>query len=252
MQMIRIDIDNKEKRVAVFLINYNMIERVDRIVEHLIKYTKHPTDIYVIDNGTDLVKKSKYSSIVLAKNIQTTNGWLMGMDYADKIALTEKFTYYAYCFVITSVELIDPQDIISIMVNKIDEDTVGIHPSLTIDSNVQWKYMNNNGTNNLDTVKMIDNIFALYKSDWFDSIGRFNKDLTYAWGIDIETGYIARKMDKQICIDHSIQIKKETNIGYTMNRMNMSQSERQNKAFKEMALYFISKYGIEYNKVLFD
>ena len=34
---------------------------------------------------------------------------------------------------------------------------------------------------------MIDNIFSMYKAAWFDSIGWFDPQLRYAWGIDLET-----------------------------------------------------------------
>lgn len=256
MGFVRIDPDNKVDRVAIFIVNYNMIERANKLVENIKETVKHPVDIILVDNGSDLVGQSDYTAIRLERNVQTTNGWLTGVAYSDAIANYEGFKYFAYCFIITSTEPIEKEkDIIAIMVEKMkaDDDIVGIHPSLTRDSTTAWGYMKHVDSSKDDKprpVKMIDNICSLYRADWFNKIGRFNPELTYAWGIDIETGYLARKGGKKVCIDDSIQVKKVTNIGYTMKRMNMSANDRSRNAYTQMTKYFMKKYGPNFNRIL--
>jgi len=248
---IRIDENNKNKRVAIILINYNMNENTDKIVEKLKTVTKHPTDIIIVDNGSDKIQPSKYTTISLAKNVQTTNGWLMGLHYADALSVNENFQYFAYAFVITSTYIDDINyDIINKLSLRINDKVVGVHPSLSKDSTTGHKhlYCQNKG---IREVKFIDNIFSFYKADWFNFIGRFNPKMTYAWAIDIETGYLARRSGFKVCIDDEIIVKKITNIGYSMNRMSESAKQRQVNARKQMIEYFKEKYGSNYFEIIY-
>ena len=90
----------------------------------------------------------------------------------------------------------------------------------------------------------------MYKADWFNSIGRFDKDLIYAHGIDLETGYIARKQGKTIWIDENIQVRKISNIGYSMDRMNMSAEDRNKLAWENTNEVMTRKYGPTWNTIL--
>ena len=247
----QIELENRTK-IAIIIVNYNMKERADNIIEKINKTVKHPHDIILVDNGSDLVEKSKYTTLSLKKNVQTTHGWLMGLHYADSLEVINKEKYFAYCFVITSAELVDDKDIVSTMFKTMKEDksVVGIHPSLTKESTTNWKHLLNNPIKDKEKVFMVDNIFSCYRASWFNSIGRFNNELTYAWGIDMETAYFAHRDNLKIILDHTIQVSKETDVGYKMNRMNMSSVERTLNANKEMTEYFIRKYGKNYQVLL--
>lgn len=239
--------------VAIIIVNYNMTEKADKLVENLKETVKYPHDIILVDNGSDIVEKSKYTTLSLSKNVQTTNGWLMGLYYADSLEIINKKKYFAYCFVITSCSPVETKkDIIETMINvmKTDDNVVGVHPSLSPNTTTYWKKMKNDGTTNKYELSFIDNIFSCYRASWFNKIGRFNKNLTYAWGIDIETGHFAKIQNKKIILDCSIQVRKDTNIGYTLNRMNMSASDREKNASIEMVKYFLNTYGPYYNKII--
>ena len=75
------------KRVAAIVVNYNMVERANSIAEGIKKHVKWPVDIIVVDNGSDLKDSppSPYTAIRLEANVQTTNGWLMGIEYAKAL-----------------------------------------------------------------------------------------------------------------------------------------------------------------------
>jgi len=243
---------NNSNKVAIIIVNYNMKERADAIIKKLNETVKHPHDIILVDNGSDLVDKSEHTTLSLKKNVQTTNGWLMGLHYADSLEIINNEKYFAYCFVITSTELVDNKDIVATMVKtmKEDETVVGVHPSLTKESTTHWKHLLNNPIKDKQKVFMVDNIFSCYRASWFNSIGRFNNELTYAWGIDMETGYFAYRDNLKIVLDHNIKVSKETDIGYKMNRMNMDASERILNANNQITEYFIRKYSINYKKEL--
>jgi len=242
------------KKVAIIIVNYNMKERADAIIDNLKKTVKHPHDIILVDNGSDLVEKSENTMLALKKNVQTTNGWLMGLHYADSLEIINNEKYFAYCFVITSTEMVEEnKDIIAEMVKtmKDDDSVVGVHPSLTRDSTTHWKNMLHTPGKGKQEVYFVDNIFSCYRASWFNKIGRFDSSLTYAWGIDMETGYFSYKDSKKIILDNNIQVGKETDVGYKLNRMNMSASERRINASKQIEEYFKKKYGAQYQKLIY-
>ena len=235
----------KPVRIAVIIVNYNMPERADSLAKYLKNNTDIEYDLYLVDNGSDLVKPAKSTTVFIKKNVQTCKGWLTGLEAADK----SKVDYFAYWFLITSARFCykskDPLIFLTEKLTK-DKNAVGIHPSLTSNSTTAWEHSINRGTNRVRRTWMIDNIASLYKSDWFNSIGRFDNNLTYGWGTDLETGLIARRQGKSLWIDDRIQIEKITDIGYKMKRMNMSANDRQKLARKNMDSVMTKKYGKDY------
>lgn len=240
------------KKVAVFIINYNMPEKTDSLYEYLKKNGEYPIDIYVIDNGSDLASKSRYTNVFIEKNVQTTGGWLRGLEEADK----KPYKYFAYMFLITSAEFTkESKGPVASMAEILhnDSNAVGVHASLTKNSTTYWNHLKNRKTESYRRTWFIDNIASLYRADWFDSIGRFDKDLIYAWGIDLETCYKARKQKRGIYIDDRIQVRKITNIGYKMKRMNMTSTQREILAGKNMKKILLKKYGAQWErKMLYD
>jgi len=225
--------------VAIVITNYNMPERTDALVEYIHDNVKHPFDIAVVDNGSDIEKPSKYTSVRLHRNVQTTNGWLMGLHYFDALRVVSGKEYSAYWFLITSAEFVGG-DPLSPMCDVLQSryDVVGVHPVLTQDSTTYWRHMKEGG----DTW-MMDNIASLYDAKWFDSIGRFDPALIYAWGIDLETGYKARSDGKKLHLCKGAKVKKVTDIGYDMSRMNMTAREREGKASENMTRILSGRYG---------
>lgn len=227
--------------VAALIVNYNMPERAEAIARQILTHSH--CDVYLIDNGSDLVEPSHLTNIHIRKNVQTTNGWLLALD-------SLKRDYFAYWFLITSAELLNI-DTLSPMTRmlKDDPEAVGVHPALTPDSTTAWTHMLAKG-GPPRRVGMIDNIASLYRAEWFNEIGRFDPRLTYGWGIDLETGYLAGKQGRTIWIDERVQVRKVTDIGYSMNRMNMTAAERRVLARANMTAVFTEKYGEDWEKEL--
>lgn len=225
-------------KVAVLIVNYNMPERADALYESLSR-SGYPHDIIIVGNGSNLTRPSKYTTLQLDNNVQTTRGWLAGLE-----SLKEK--YFAYMFVITSTEIPEQKnDLIASMASVLKDDSqaVGVHPSLTADSTTAWEHLKTTGTNKIRKTWMIDNIASMYRADWFDSVGRFDPELIYGWGIDIETCWKAREQNRTLWIDERIHVKKITDIGYKMKRMNMSADKRRKLAGDNMRDVLSRKYG---------
>lgn len=232
-----------EHKAAILIVNYNMPERTNALVERVSRYVRWPHELIVIDNGSDLVSPSKHTNLWLPENRQTTGGWLAGLRFAD--SLDDDF--FAYWFLITSAEFPPGNnDPLSPMAQwLVDEpDAVGVHPALTDDSTTAWTHLiSRNGSNEPRRTWMIDNIASLYRADWFDENGRFDPALKYAWGIDLETCFKARQQGRSLWVDERSRIKKVTNIGYDLGRMNMSASNREQLAGNNMAEVLSDRYG---------
>lgn len=227
-------------RTAAIITNYNMPERTDALVEYIHEHVKSPVDVVVVDNGSDITEPSRYTNVRLEKNVQTTGGWLAGLN-----ALTSD--YFAYWFLITSTEFVEglTGDPLTPMVQKLidDPNAVGVHNALTPDYRGAWDQLVNRGVGGCRETWMIDNISTLYRADWFDSIGRFDPELIYAWGIDLETCYLARSAGRTLWVCEDAIVKKVTNIGYAMDRMNMSAEDRSRLAWMNMYDVLERKYG---------
>lgn len=226
--------------VAIFIVNYNMPERADALAEHIDREVKWPHQLFVIDNGSDLCPPSKYTNVSLPHNRQTTGGWLAGLD----AALTEQVEWLAYWFLITSAEFVsgDPLTPMAELLTD-DPNAVGVHPALTKDSTSAWVHLIERGGDQPRRTWMIDNIASLYRANWFESIGRFDPELRYGWGIDLETSWTAREAGRSLWVHEGARVKKVTNIGYDMNRMRMTAGEREQAAGANMEQVLGGRYG---------
>lgn len=243
----------KKNRVATFIVNYNMPERTDALHSVIKDFCYPHNDVFVIDNGSDIAPPSIHTNVRIDENVQTTNGWLLGLAHADALALKYGHDYFAYWFIITSAGIPLPHDVLTPLVEVLEneEKAVGVHPSLTQDSTTAWEHLMNSGRNIPRETWMIDNIASLWKADFFDAVGRFDPHLVYGWGIDLELSYLALESDHKIFVHDGVQVEKITNIGYKMDRMNMHSNEREVRARMNMNHILSAKYGEDWKLLLF-
>lgn len=230
------------RKVAAIIVNYNMPERADALAEH-IKRSIWPVDVYLVDNGSDIQPPAHNTNVKIEQNVQTTNGWLAGLKASD-----ERGPYFAYWFLITSAEFVDDLEVLYPMAEWMldNDDVVGVHPALTTDSTTAWAHLYDRATGMPRQTWMIDNIASLWRADWFNDIGRFDPELIYGWGIDLETCYLARKAGRTLWVDERVNIKKVTDIGYKMGRMNMQAEVRRKLASTNMNAVLSKRYGLQW------
>lgn len=229
-------------RVAAILTNYNMPERTNALAERIHRLPN--CDLFVVDNGSDIAEPSHFTYVWLAENCQTTGGWLAGLKAAKRMG-----HYDYYWFLITSAEFVDERDPLTPMVAHLDADpnAVGVHPALTADSTTAWEHLKARGGDQPRQTWMIDNIASLYRADWFDGAGGFDPEMKYAWGIDLETCWKARRDGRSLWVHEGVQVRKVTDIGYQMRRMNMSAEDRREKAGANMRDVLSARYGENWN-----
>jgi GT2 family glycosyltransferase len=236
-------------KVAAIIPNYNMPERTDALVRYISRHViSYPVDVVVVDNASDLVKPSRYTSVYLKENVQTTGGWLAGLE-------SLRNDYFAYWFLITSTEFVPMQsyDPLMPMMAKLKNDlrAVGVHNALTKDSTTHWKHLITRGGISCRETWMLDNISSLYRASWFDKIGRFDPELIYGWGVDLETCYKARQQNRTLWVCEDAKVRKITDIGYKMERMNMTGERRRELARENMKEVLSKKYGANWSDLMY-
>lgn len=234
-------------KVAAILLNYNMPERADAIAESIKARVKVPHELIVVDNGSDLVYPSKSTNLSLGKNVQVSNGFRMGLAYADAIAAWEQIEFFAYWFLITSSEFMsDEYDPLARLLEAMVDDpkVVFVVPTLSESSETAWKHMINRGGQNVRETWGTDfYLGGLVRAEWFNASGRFNPALRYGWGICSEINWMARKDGLKILLHEDVVIRKENNIAYRMDRMNMTADKRSKLSGAEMNSVLEEKYG---------
>ena len=235
-----------KKTVAAIIVNYNMPERADALYEHINRTTETPVVTYLVDNGSDKMPLAKNTNVELEENVQTTAGWLQGLHAADAAGVHIDY----YWFLITSAEFVDDNDVLTPLVQlaELDNRIVGVHPALTRDSTTAWKHMITKGTEWPRSVWTIDNIASLYDAKWFNSVGRFDSRFIYAWGIDLELGYLARQQQRRLYICEACKVRKVTDIAYSLDRMGMTAAQRRELAGENMEEVMTAKYGAKWRE----
>ena len=231
-----------EHRVAIIIMNHNNKNSTDNIVNYITKNVKQPHDLIVVDNGSKSDEISDSTTIKLAKNIYNTNGWLLGLNYSDTIAMLGEFKYYAYVFINANMEVVSTdKDIVTDMVNilKNNNNVVGVHPKVLDLNNDElpekfrsFSSLAELTKDKLTTTNSIDNICSCYLASWFNIVGRFSSELLYEMGVPTELGYLSKLHDKNLCISLDMEVKLNTPINYYVD-----------KSIKNAEEYFKTKYG---------
>lgn len=230
-----------------------MPERTDMLCSYLKYFTKVEYDLIVIDNGSDLVNPSYYTTLRLPENVQTTRGWLSGLRIADMFAESREEPYFAYVIGITSARLVGNEDHLSMMLDVLleNDDAVGVLPAITSNSDIEvWKHMLTRGGDAPRMTWGLDNIFTMWRRDWFDSIGQFDSRLIYAWGLAEETSWKARSQGKSLWIHEGCKVEKLQDIGYKMDRMNMGWDDRRRLGMENVMEIMEGKYGKDWMRKL--
>jgi hypothetical protein len=219
-----------------------MAERADALFEFVERKTSWPTDVFLCDNASDLVAPAVHTNVwIRGHNRQTTAGWNECLKQARK-----QGDYFAYVFTITSCDFPETTgDPITPLAEFLQDNpnAAGVHAALTADSTTSWEHLKTRGGTGPRRTWMLDNLFCMYRADWFDSIGGFDPDMRYAWGVDLETCWHARQQGRGLYVHEGVQVRKVTDIAYAMGRMGMSADERRRLAGQNMEFYLGRKYG---------
>jgi hypothetical protein len=237
-------------KVAIVLLNYNMPERADDAAANILARVQVPYELIVVDNGSDIMEPADSTTLRLSKNVQVSNGFRMGLAYADAIAAWERIEFFAYWFLITSLQFLPNEDydpLARLLKPMMDDPKVAfVVPTLTPETVTAWEHMKNRGGSGTRETWGTDfYLGGLVRADFFNGIDRFNPELRFGWGVCSEVNWHARVQGLEILLHEDVMIRKDTDIGYDMGRMGMSAKERRTLSSDETNYVLTQKWGEE-------
>jgi len=235
-------------RTAIIICSYNMPEYTDALYEHIVKTVHVPYDLIIVDNGSDIAEPSKYTTFAIPENVQTTQGFLQGYEFADSL----RKDYFAYWHIITSTKFnkYDTRDILAPMLDVLENDSkaYAVSPAMVFGYDQAWSRIMTPRGAGIRKENNIDYIASVFRADYFNQIGRFRPELTMMWGVVGECNWKARKAGYNLYVHDDYFMYKDTNVGYNMHRMNMSVDDRTHSASAEADRVLVPIYGEDFRK----
>tara|TARA_B100000073_G_C23664415_1_gene545990 strand:+ start:204 stop:1031 length:828 start_codon:yes stop_codon:yes gene_type:complete len=111
-------------RVATIILNRNLGTITNNLYKKIYKYNKKYTDIFVIDSGSDVKKKSKYTTWSANWKKAKQNGlrFSRGMNYGlFKMYQEDKFKNYEYFLLLTNDSEVESKPFIKELVNTMNK-----------------------------------------------------------------------------------------------------------------------------------
>lgn len=121
------------KKVAILLLNFNLPEMTDRLVEQIERNTKFPHTLFLLDNGSEAGKRSKYATHVLEKNI----GLNKGIEYLWQLVKDQK-QFDAFWWLCNDIVLDEERDYLEEMA-RVYENEVRKAPVACITPSYHWR-----------------------------------------------------------------------------------------------------------------
>jgi GT2 family glycosyltransferase len=209
------------KTLAVIL-NHNRREYTDRVYRMVAPYAKDQYDVVVLDNGsTDTSEVSQYTMYQSETNCYFGGGFNLAMQL-----MQQNEQYDSMLFMSNDIILHGYNYISKLRSIMFDEDYAVVASSVTQPEEGQcfWKQMHNWGASKTRTVKWVDFMCPLIRRDVLDTIGQYDMDLVYGWGLDIYTGVVCEDKgwktgvtDTLSLIHFSAQTVKDNKANLTMS-----------------------------------
>ena len=92
----------------------------------------------------------------------------------------------------------------------------------------------------------------MYRADFFDVVGGYDKNLIIGWGMDMELSWKARLLGRTIWISEACKMHKERSVAAFMGRWHETPLEREELGRNEMDAVLGAKYGPGYIEKLMN
>lgn len=204
-------------KTAAFILNHNLPEYTDTLYESLKPFEKDTYDVFVIDNGSNDVGTSKYTSFKLEQNVYFGGGFNAAMQYTIDNKEYDSMLFLNNDLVIHSYNFVKSLREEMFNGSEIKYDIVA--PSFyNIEPKGQcfWKSMHNWCSADVREVDYIDFQSPLISRRLLEHVKEIDADLIYGWGVCFYFAMVAKKygyklgMVDRCCILHhnSLTVKK--------------------------------------------
>lgn len=203
------------KKTLAVILNYNTPELTNRLYESLKPYEENYYDLVVLDNGSPVDGKSKYTAYELDQNVYYGGGLNAGFhltltneQYDSLLFLNSDLIIHGYNFVKT------------LRKEMFDNNYKLLSPSIIQPQTEQcyWKCMHNWNSDVTRVVPWIDFQCPLIHIDLIKAIHQFDSKLNFGWGNDVYVGMVCKDNDWKIgVVDFCAAVHLN---GYTIQKHN--------------------------------
>lgn len=223
------------KTLAVIL-NHNRKEYTDRVHRMVIPYAQDDYDVIVLDNGsTDPSEISAHTTYSVDENCYFGGGFNLAMQI-----MQENPEYDSMLFMSNDIILHGYNFISKLRNVMFTEDYAVVSPTVLQPEEGQcfWKQMHNWGSSKTRPVKWVDFMCPLIRRDVLHTIGQYDLDLIYGWGLDIYTGVVCEDNNWKIGVTDSLSVIHFSAQTVKDNKSNLTMSEYAQKAELGMFNFF--------------
>lgn len=220
------------KTLAVIL-HYNTTKYTDTLYELMKPYESEDYDLIVLDNGSDLDKKSKYNTYRLDTNLYYGGG----LDYIFDLFI--KDNRYDSLIVLNSDLIIQGKNFIKEMRKQLFNADLHILSPCIIQPELNqpyWPQMHCWNSTELRYVKWVDYTCVLLRRQFIETVKAFGS--SYGWVQDIMSGIICANNGWKIAVADWIPVV-HIRLGTIKNNSHLSNYNQ--LAEKEMREYFQKK-----------
>lgn len=230
--------------MLIATLNLNLPDLTDNLVNQLSKDPMFKEcELMVVDNGSS-ESLAKSTTHRLDQNIFFGGGFNVVLDYFLS-------TEYEYLYFLNNDLIFHGPSFLSTSIKEAKESDASVYSPSIINASVEqchWKQMWNWGRG-LRSVKWIDFQCPLIRRDILEIIKQYPQELTYGWGLDFYTGFIAEiaKFKTVVSDNHTIcHLNSQT---FKQNKINMEVSDFCRNAEVNMNQYF---YASQYKEMYLD
>ena len=198
------------KTLAV-IYNHNMPEITDSLWESLKPYERVDYDLIVIDNGSNTIRKSKYTTHETGQNTYFGGALNIAMQF-----FLDSDQYDSLLSLNNDLILQGPNFVRTLREEMFNNDYKIVSPCvLQVNNQCKWKYMHCWNTKGTRDVKWVDFQAPLMHKDFIEHVQQFSNELMYGWGQDVLSGIICEQQNWKVgvvdtcpLIHHSAQTYK--------------------------------------------
>lgn len=243
---------NKKIKTAIIVISHNAKDMTNNLCDKIIRNTKSPYDLLVVETGSKKEELSNYPTLLLPEGIRGTRGMNWGIKW---FLWKEKFNpvHYDSFWICVNDAIFEEKDILTPLVNFLRriEDCGEIHP-----------YYHSNSNNDLDQQKkeigfarkesFCEIVCPLFSRDVIEIPNLLDERFFYLWGLDYDIPYILHKNNKRLYVSNEVMV--EHHGGTTaINGKDEEFTTRKAQydiSRENMKKGLVEKYGVKWGEVI--
>lgn len=245
-------------KICILVVSHNNKNLTDDLCENIISRTKGVDyDLHVIETGSEWDNCSKHMTLWVKEGVRMTRGFNLLKDYADFTAAMKGYYYDAYHLFVNDAKFIDDQDLVTTLYKQMISlpDCGQIHPYISNmgHTHPRQRCMNTDGPRKESFVEIICPMIS--GNAWLVNPDLLDNVFFYGWGLDYDIPYQLHKTGYRTYISDTVGIHHVAFTSYrerAITKEKLTQGEFIPLARKNMEEGFITKYGHNWKRIIYD